>query len=119
MTTKELAEQYRIKLGLRTWEEQEQWANEKRESLSGTLSSASYERYKGRQSGRTTRGLLLAIARAVRLETGDLIVEGISDNHEGVLIDLARDLVSKLRLDLRVIGYRRSKTAHYVDHLVP
>jgi hypothetical protein len=116
MTTKDLAEEYRKKLGLRTWEEHAQWAKERAESKKPTLSPEAYKAYLGRQTGRTTRGLLYAIARAIFLEVPDLIVEGHNENHEEVLVHMARGLVSQLRLNLRVVPYRRSRTVHYKDH---
>jgi hypothetical protein len=115
-TVNELAEQYRVTLGLRPWEEQKQWANNKREKMA--LTPEAYEAWKDRQSGRTTKGLLLAIARAVHVGARVLIVEGHGAQHEDVLVIRARGMVADLGLSLEVQGYLRSKTAHYTDHLV-
>lgn len=115
-TAKEQAEQYRIMLGLRTWEEQAQLAEERRESLRGVMSDEAYVQYKGRQSGRTTKGLLLALALADRSPEKRLVVEGRSELHERVLLARARQLAHDLRLDIRIIGYRDSDSVHYNDH---
>lgn len=112
-----LAEEYRKKLGLRTWEEQAAWAEKKREEQRDKMSEAAYEAYKGRQTGRTTRRLLHAIARCAIVGSDTLIVEGYSDTQERAIVSVAERLISQLGLKLTVVRYRLSRTSHYVDHL--
>jgi hypothetical protein len=116
LTVKQLAEQFRVRLGLRTWEDQVEWAEAKRQGLKNELSAEAFEAMRGRQSGRTTKGLLHVIAYARKHSGGRLVVEGNSDLRERVLVEVAKNLVAKLGLELEVRGYRTSKTAHYRDH---
>lgn len=117
MTVKELAEQYRVQLGLRTWEDQAAWAEGLRQSLKREVTPETFEAYVGRQSGRTTKGLLHALAKTV-LRSRDmlLVVEGQTEFRERALVENARMLVDKLGLDVTVRGSRSSCMAYYTDH---
>lgn len=115
-TPEGLAELYREQLGLRTWEEQAAIAEDLRQKIIAT-SDPTVER--GRRSGRTTRGLLYAIAKSVLTDRRVLFIRAdrmVVADHAAAA---ARELIGKLGLELRVKALYSKTHIHgniYYDH---
>lgn len=112
----ELAETYREKLGWKPWDV---YRREALDRISKMVDRS--DEWKARhlaeerQTGRTAKGLLYAIAEA-KLIGWPLVVIG----HGGsdALHAVARDLVNRLELDLSVHKRAQGPFIVYVDHLV-
>lgn len=101
-TATDLAEKYRIKLGLLPWEEYEkQRLRELSTDSSKTLEIKAAEIYAKRQCGSTTKLLLKALAMAEMTES-TLYVAGNSSGHTDILTDRAKDLADKLGLQVEI-----------------
>lgn len=98
------AEGFRVKLGLRTWEDQAQHA----------VSTGATD---GRRSGRTCRGLLTAIARCVARGAHVLVIDGYNNANSDYCVAMARDLAAQLglQIDVRRKGDGRCSVM-YIDH---
>lgn len=115
-TPEGLAELYREQLGLRTWEEQAAIAEDLRQKIVVT-SDPTVER--GRGSGRTTRGLLLAIAKSVLTDRRVLFIRADGERLTDHTVAMARELIEKLGIELRVKALYSKTPMHgniYDDH---
>ncbi len=112
MTVDEKAEQLRALLGLNTWEEHARYAAERCRlvGLHGVPVDA------GRRSGRTTRGLLHAIARCVLEGETTLHVCTSRAANDHYVVTLAKDMIAKLGLPLKVKLSAHKSRSTYVDH---
>lgn len=89
MTNEEkLADEYRVKLGFKTWPEQEQFVRER----------FGDEFADGRRTGRTTRTILGALAYSV-LNPDQRVILASESSFTGTLRDTVRSIATQLRLD--------------------
>lgn len=103
----ELAERYRLRLGLRTWSEQEAWVI-KEHGISAM----------GRRGGKTLRAILRALATCSVRGQRTLYFSG---NRSAVISDAkhqAREAIARLELDIEVVSGVRIPTGAvvYTDH---
>lgn len=101
MTNEEkLANEYRVKLGFKTWPEQEQFV---RERLGDEFAD-------GRRTGRTTRTILGALAYSV-LNPDQRVILASESSFTGTLRDTVRSIATRLRLDserIEVVTHARA-----------
>lgn len=108
-----IAESYRVKLGMRTWDEQSAYA-------------ISRGAFGGRRSGRTARGLLRALALCQIEGARTLTVEASPAANRDYCIRMARDMIDRLGMGLVTVlpdrmgvGLGRGLCVSYVDHHNP
>lgn len=108
-----LVERYRVKLGLQPWEE---WADRtaRTAATQGSLP-------KGRRSGRTTLGILRAIAMCERLGAAALAISAEPLANRKECLRIARNSVAALELSIRVTEdypgcSRGDLSVLYTDH---
>jgi len=70
---------------------------------------------KGRRSGKTTRGLLLALAEAVEIGHDSVIVSGHNDRAEETLARHAEELVASLGISIKIIRSSKAKQVIYAE----
>lgn len=117
-----LAEEYRVRLGLKTYEAQVAWARAALKRMAPATDS-----YSGRRSGRTTFALLWSIADASLRGCAELHVDGNDGGPNTAYVrGIASDLIERLGLGIRVIVDRRPPgpgkkppECLYVDHWMP
>ena len=104
----ELVERWRVLLGLLPWEEHA--ANARRAlAKAASVTGVAYEL--GRRSGRTTRGLLYALARCVEVGTDTLHVHAETLAVADDAVSAARDMIDKLGL-VGINVQRASRSPH-------
>lgn len=98
----DLAESYRLKLGLKPWHEFEK---EMLKRWSGELNLTPEARFhyiqSKRQCGKTTKFILERLAEAV-ITQKPLIVCGVTETHTGHLLTRTKNLAEKLELELLI-----------------
>lgn len=112
-----LAEDYRQRLRLRTWYEQAEYAAD----MWQRFSPFNYRDPRG--SGRTTRGLLRAIAGCTVKSIQTLVIDCGPENNRSHCIDMARQLVGRLGLMIMVVPDAKRRQSRdwitYRDHYNP
>jgi hypothetical protein len=115
-----LAEQFRVRLGLRTWEDQRDWAEEERHHLTEYYP---YSQLVGRRTGQSTRDMLRALAEAEIAGHRRVFVEG-RGNIAIWSVHTLQILAQRLGLNHeinRLPTWRGGRRPHvlYVDHALP
>lgn len=114
---KTLAEEYRIKLGLKPWNEFEAEVLERWTKDSNLTETARNRQLKEkRQTGKTTRQLLLAIAEAT-VRKRPLVISGAGETHTDVMFRIAKKFVEQLNANVTVI--RNSAMVAFTDSDFP
>lgn len=122
MTAEQLAESYRVKLGLRTWEEQAAWSAEMARKLRENMAHPVLG-LDGRRSGRTTRAVLFAIATAELAGASLILIRFNRKSTQEHGMWVTRDLLNRLNIDISVARWtqHRELANHvtYIDHDEP
>ena len=114
----DIVERFRIALGLKPWEE---WADQITAAL---MRSSGITNTQHRRTGRTQFGILQALAKCIQVGASVLSIQADPELNRRYCIDMARENISKLGLDIRVTrdfpGCSNGDLAVlYVDHHIP
>lgn len=114
---RERIEKYRQALGLKPWDQYAAEVMEKHEkTIKDRLSLGAWLAFKHRMTGRSTYGIIKALALASLNNKSTVVIEASNPTHEKALVDRARAMASALNLDVKVIMSRQEDAVRYVDH---